>query len=213
MKNFNNNLIIIVLMMALIPFLNSCESKESQDDQLTGFMLGGIYFIDGYGGMDRVAEILITEEGRSTDKELIEGYKVLLEYPFEISQKTENKSYLREFWDISNKNSLLDQMEVLKNREQEYKAWDYARIVNLAASGYAAEYLTKDEVQKAIAEILPLAREKYDTWEAYYAGYNDGLKDWDAQSQQVISFGKLSKDILSHSKSIYKLLPLHRVKK
>jgi len=213
MKNTKHKLVGIILAIVLIPFLNSCDSKEIKDDQLSGFMLGGIYFIDGYGGMDRVAEILITEEGRSTNKELVEGYKVLLEFPFEPNQATDTQSYLREFWEISDKASLLKKMEILKNSEYKYKAWDYTRSVNIACNGYSAGYLTKEEVIIFLKELLPLAREKYDTWEAYYAGYNDGLKDWDAQSEQVISFGKTTKEILSHEKSIYNLLPLHTANK
>jgi len=213
MKNTKHKLAGIILAIVLIPFLNSCGSKEIKDDQLSGFMLGGIYFIDGYGGMDRVAEILITEEGRSTDKELVEGYKELLEFPFETNQATDTQSYLREFWGINNKASLLKQMEVLKKREHNYKAWDYARSVNIACNGYSAGYFTKEEVLVVLKELLPLVREKYETWEAYYIDYNAGLKDWDAESQQVISFGKLSKDILNHEKSIYNILPLHSIEK
>ncbi len=213
MKHFKHKLVVIILSIVLIPFLNSCDSSEIEDDQLSGFMLGGIYFIDGYGGMDRVTEILITEEGRSSNKDLVEGYKVLLEFPFEPNQATDTQSYLREFWEIKNKTDLLKQMEILKNSEYKYKAWDYARSVNIACNGYSAGYLTKEEVFVFLKELLPLVREKYDTWEAYYTGYNDGLKDWDAQSQQVISFGKATKEILGHEKSIYKLLPLHPAKK
>jgi len=211
MKNTKHKLVAIILSIVLIPFLNSCDSKQIKDDQLTGFMLGGIYFIDGYGGMDRVAEILITEEDRSTNKELVEGYKRLLEFPFEPNQATNTQYYLREFWEINDKASLLKQMEILKNSEYKYKAWDYARSVNIACNGYSAGYLTKEEVFAFLNELLPLVREKYDTWEAYYTGYNNGLKDWDTQSEQVISFGKLSKEILGHQKSIYNILPLHPI--
>ncbi len=213
MKNLKQYLLVIIAIILTIPLLNSCSSGEIKDDQLSSFMLGGIYFIDGYGGMNRVAEILITDEGRSTDKELVEGYKELLEFPFEPKQAADTQYYLREYWEITDKAALLEQMEALKNREHEYKAWDYARSVNIACNGYSAGYLTKEEVLAALKELLPLAQKNYDTWEAYYAGYNAGLKDWDAQSQQVISYGKLSEEILSHEKSIYSILPLNTVNK
>ena len=213
MKNLKQTSILLLVIIGMMSFLNSCSSSELKDEQLSSFMLGGIYFIDGYGGMDSVAEILISDEGDTTDKELVAGYKVLLEFPFEPEQAADTQYYLREFWEINDKASLLEQMEVLKNRAHEYKAWDYARTVNIACNGYSAGYLTKEEVLAALKELLPLAQKKYDSWQAYYAAYNAGLKDWDAQSEQVISFGKLSEEILSHEKSIYTMLPLNTVDK
>lgn len=205
-------LTIIIIVLLTIPLLKSCNSQEINDDKLRGFMLAGIYFIDGYGGMDRVVEILTTEEGRTTDKQLIEGYKGLLEFPYEISQKASTQDYLKNFWKISNKTALLAEIDALKNVGEEYKAWDYARLVNITCNGYSAEYLSKDEVLTITQEVLSLVQKRYDTWDAYYTDYNLGLKNWDAQSKQVIDFGKVTKEILGHEKSIYKLLPLHSIK-
>lgn len=209
MNYFKQNLILLILTISSISIVSSCSAYTLNEDELTGFMLGGIYFIDGYGGMDELVDILVNDENLTDDEELLIGYELYLEFPFDHSQAAESESYLIDYWDITNKTSLLLQMEELKSREHYYKAWDYARMVNLAAQGYSAKYLTQDEVREALAEILPLARAKYKTWEAYYDGYNDGLKDWDAQSEQVSSFGKLSHEILTHEKSIYNLVPLN----
>lgn len=201
---------LIAVVISIMFLLNSCNTTETKDDQLSSFMLGGIYFIDGYGGMERFVEIM-AKENRTTKKELVAGYKQYLEFPFETSQKTEILPYLKNFWDITDKASLLKQIEVLKTRELKHKAWDYGRLINLVANGYATEFLTKEEVLKITKEILSLARGKYSTWSDYYKSYNAGLKDWDETGEQTKSFGKLTKNILSNEKSIYNILPLHTI--
>lgn len=209
MKYLKQNALILFLTISSVSIMNSCSSYELDEDELTSFMLGGIYFIDGYGGMDELVDILVNDENLTDDEELLVGYELYLQFPFDHTQATESASYLVNYWDITNKTSLFLQMEELKNKEHNHKAWDYARMVDIAAQGYSAKYLTKDEVREILTEILPLARAKYDTWEDYYDGYNAGLKAWDAESEQVILYGKLSHDILTHEKSIYNLIPLN----
>lgn len=201
---------LIVLGVILTISLNqSCGSTPEtlKDDQLSSFMLGGIYFFNGYGGIEPVKDMM-SSANYVTDSELINGYKEILEFPFDQSQQSGIKRMFESMWDIKDKASLLASIEDLKTREHKYKAWDYARIVNNACMGYAAAYLTKEEVLEIAAETLPLAQQKYDTWDAYFTDFNLGRIDWNPNDEQGESFEFLAKNITKDEKSIYKILPL-----
>jgi len=133
-------------------------------------MLSGVYFINGYGGNDEVTNMM-ESAGNTSNEEFVGGYKQILEFPFDPFQKSDVKYMLEIMWDITDNASLIETIQDLKTREYQYKSWDYARIVNNACLGYAAEYLSKDEAIKIAQEILPLAKEKYETWEAYFTDF------------------------------------------
>ena len=202
------NLFIVAIISVLM--LGSCGSGSSnlEDKQLSGFMLGGIYFLNGYGGTDNVADMMKTS-GYTSNEQLVSGYKEIFEFPFQKEQASGIKSMFRQMWDISNKEDLLATVEDLKTREHAFKAWDYARIINNACMGYACSFLTKDEVIKITQDILPLAKEKFKTWEAYYLDFNKGRIDWDSEDPQGESFEKLASTITKYDNSIYKILPLN----
>lgn len=213
MKTLKKMKIVLITLLSII-MLQSCNSKTEtkiEDEQLSSFMLGGIYFLNGYGGSDDVAKMM-TDAGYTTDEELVGGYKEILEFPFETSQASEIKSMLKSMWDISNKEDLLKSIEKLKTREHAYKAWDYARIVNNANMGFASGFLTKEEVIKICADVLPLARNKFKTWDDYFTDFNKGRIDWNKEDAESEGFEKLSKTITTYDRSIYKILPLNTTK-
>lgn len=185
-----------------------CSSSTIKDDELSSFMLGGIYFVNGYGGIDATKQ-MISGAGYTTNEEIVEGYREIFIFPFDTSQKNDIKGVLESWWGITDKESLLKQNEELKTREYKHKAWDYARLVNNTALGYATEYLTKEEATKMVEEILPLAREKYKTWEEYYTDYNLGRQEWDPENDDTAEFESLASDITKGDDSIYTILPLH----
>ncbi|TSE07006.1 MULTISPECIES: DUF1266 domain-containing protein [Aquimarina] len=200
----------VLAAMFMLVMVSSCNStaEKIEDEQLSSFMLGGIYFFNGYGGIDEVKEMM-SSAGYTSNEELVSGYKEILEFPFESSQASGIKSMFRNMWEITNKATLLETLEDLKTREYKYKSWDYARIVNNACMGYAANYLTKDEVLEIIKEILPLAREKYKNWEAYFTDFNLGRVDWNPKDEEGEAFEFLSKNITKGEQSIYMILPLN----
>lgn len=199
---------MIILVIILISSCNGDSGKEIKDKELSSFMLGGIYFINGYGGIDNVTDMM---SDRSSNKALVSGYKEVFEFAFDESQGAEVKSMFRSMWDISNKQDLLTSLEDLKTREYKYKAWDYARIINNASLGYAASYLTKDEVKAIIIKVLPLAQAKYKNWKEYFEDFDKGREDWYSEDPESEAFHKISKEITIYTNSIYKVLPLNTV--
>lgn len=200
---------LILIAIITITTTQSCGAPEApKDEKLSSFMLGGIYFINGYGGIEDVNEMM-SSANYTTNDELISGYKEIFEFPFEPSQSSDIKPVLRSMWEITDKASLLSSIEELKTREYKYKAWDYARIVNNACMGYASGFITSEEGIKLAAEILPLAREKYTNWQEYYTDFNKGRVEWNADDPQKESFEFLAKNITTYENSIYSILPLN----
>ena len=207
MKTIKKTFYILIACIA-IASNQSCGSSEIKDDQLSSFMLGGIYFIHGYGGIDTTKK-MISDSGSTTNEEIADGYKQIFEFPFETSQGAGIKQILSEMWGIENKATLLEQTEILKTREHDYKAWDYARLVNNLVMGYAAGYVTKEEVIAIIKDVLPLAREKYATWDDYYKDFNLGREDWSSEDPDKASFEDIAKNITNGEDSIYSIIPLN----
>lgn len=209
--NFKKKLNIVKKIIPIILitlYLSSCgNSKPVKDETLTSFMLGGIYFINGYGGIESTNGMMI-DAGYTSDADLISGYKQIFEFPFERTEKSGSKRVLKEWWDITDKTSLLEEIENLKTREYAHKAWDYARIVNNACIAYSAEYLSKDEVKKITNETLVLARKDFENWNDYYTNFDLGRKDWNPEDEQGESFESIAKNITSYPNSIYTILPL-----
>lgn len=209
MKVFKKTTQILMIILSLFLLQNCGSSSEKiEDEQLSSFMLGGIYFFNGYGGVESV-EKMMSGAGYSSNEELVQGYKEILEFPFQSSQADGIKSMFRNMWDVTDKTSLLETLEDLKTRNANHKSWDYARIVNNSCMGYAAGWLTKEEVISINKEILPLAREKYNNWNDYFKDFDKGRVAWDANDPQAASFEVLAKNIAKGEKSIYTILPLN----
>ena len=185
------------------------QTDQLKDDKLSSFMLGGVYFIEGYGGQSAVNGMITSNE----KDEIVASYKELLEFPFKPGADSPAiKSTLKSMWDINNKEDLIKTLGELKAGNVEknaHRAWDYARLVNNACMGYAAGYLTKDEAEKFITEVLPLAKKDFKNWADYYADFNAGRKAWGGDPSGDKRFEDTSKEILKGDKSIYQILPLN----
>ncbi|RZJ78174.1 MAG: DUF1266 domain-containing protein [Flavobacterium sp.] len=186
------------------------DATESlKDDKLSSFMLAGVYFIEGYGGQTAVNG-MITADNKA---EIVDSYKQLLILPFKPEDGTAGpKSTLKSMWDISNKEDLVKTLGELKTgdaKKSTHKAWDYARLVNNACMGYAAGYLSAEETEKYVAEVLPLAKQNFKTWQAYYDDFNAGRKAWGGDPEGDAKFATATADIQKGDKSIYQLLPLN----
>lgn len=204
--------ILLSMATALCIFMASCggsgTADQPKDEKLSGFMLGGIYFIQGYGGQASVNNMIT-----STDKkEIVSNYKELLEFPFKPEDgAADAKRMLDSWWGIKDKAGLITTFDELKkgNAENPHRAWDYARLVNNACMAYAAGYLTKDEAAKYVAEVLPMAKKNFKTWDDYYKDFLEGRKIWKDDAAENKEYEALVKDIMTGDKSIYKLLPLN----
>lgn len=207
--------LIIVSAFTIISCGNNSDStKDSAEttennDELKGFMVGGMYFMNGFGGVSAV-EGMVTQNG--TDKEnLIKSYEELFILPFKPEQATEIKNTLKEWWDINNKEELMVSLEDLKTKKDlknPHKAWDYARLVNNACMGYAAGYLTDIEAKKYIADNLILVQKDFSNWSDFLKDYNVGRKTWDPESQDMKAFDEVVADMTKNKDGLYQLIPL-----
>ncbi len=198
---------LIAISFILLFTTQSC-GKPADDPQLKSFMLGGIYFINGYGGTKEVKK-MINDAGYRTESEWASGYKQLLEFPFEKVDGRGISEVLKKSWNITDKESLLSSIDELKTQDTKYKAWDFSRIANNLCMGYAAGYVTKEEVYPILSETLKLAQEKYKTWEEYFTDFDLGRKEWNPDDPEKEVYEKLAKKITKGNGSIYVLQPLH----
>jgi hypothetical protein len=182
-------------------------SPEAQE--LKEFMLGGMYYVNGYGGVSKV-EGMIPE---SNDKKAtIDAYREIFLFPFGTEQASDVKSMFSEMWNVNNKadlNKVMNKLQTVKDAENPHKAWDYARIANNACMGYAAGYLTKDEAKKYIKDAFTSAQKEFKTWADYFADYNLGRVKWDPNAEDKASFDAVTADLIKNPKGIYQLLPLN----
>lgn len=178
-----------------------------KDDKLSSFMLGGIYFINGYGGQEEVSK-RITGSDKS---DIIDGYKQILEFPFQTDDAAGAQNMLKEAWGITDKASLLKSLDELTagDAKNPHRAWDYARLVNNACMGYAAGYITKVEAERYISAILPAARKDFKTWDDYFADWLAGRKAWGGDESHTKEFENLANTITKGENNIYQILPLN----
>ncbi len=184
--------------------------KQSNDQELRSFMLGGIYFIYGYGGISEVQKII--KQDKSSEKRaheaLVNSYREIFVFAFDKDQEQEIKDTYKQRWRVYDRESLLKKINDLKTKNSEYKAWDFTRIIQIASMGYACSYLEKEEVKSIALEILFLAQNEYENWEAYYLDFIKGRTNWSPQDHEKELYSDLAKNLSVYDNSIYKILPL-----
>jgi hypothetical protein len=212
------------------------------DEELYPFMLGGIYFFNGYGGAARTFGTLIRPNVSAKPgtpeftKELQAAYHRYFIFPFKPEDDPEGKEARKtfvEWWGVHNKVELENLMNWLLNEGhqaefQKYKAiieahggadadlsqldfntygldgtnrdtkatmsfvqaqfnsfsvagiraWDLARFVNNVCIAYQAQYFTKAEAITWLQRAVPIAREHYSSWMAYYNDFVLGRQFW-----------------------------------
>lgn len=219
-----NKAIVMAVIMAATTLFQSCkdgnkgktEGTEQNAAALTPdaqelkeFMLGGMYFINGYGGVAAVEGMIASTDDT---EEMVSSYREIFLFPFGTDQASGVKSMFSNMWDINNKADLEKSMTKLlttKDAENPHKAWDYARITNNACMGYAAGYLTKEEAKKFISDAFAQAQKEFKTWDEYLADYNKGRTTWDPESEDKADFDKITAELTKNPKGIYSLLPLN----
>ncbi|MDB4293373.1 DUF1266 domain-containing protein [Maribacter sp.] len=197
--------ILVVGAMALLLNLGCSQKSAYSDDTLKGFMLAGVYAVQSYGG-DKEVRAMISG---SSDADIINDYKNVLVFYFDTSYNKMCSETLSDYWDITDRDSLLATLEELKKSEYEYKAWDYARLANNAALGYCSGYMTKEEVMALLDETLALAQSTYSSWEEYHVDFNRGRKSWNPDAPDLDEFTQLTKAISEGDDAIFTLVPLN----
>lgn len=176
------------------------QAENKTNNELKGYMLAGIYTINGYGGIEAV-------EKNVGDSDETESYTTLLGFPFEKGTEGVAET-LSNMWDINSKEDLIKRLgELLNNEKGNNKAWDYARLVNNVNMGYAAGYITKEEGQEWINKTLPKAQAAFKTWADYHKDFMEGRKKWSPEDEDTATYEDLSKNI--SNMSVYKNNPLN----
>lgn len=190
---------------------NAIKTETPKETELKGFMVGGPYFMYGFGGVSAVESM--TEKNGTEKEDLVTSYRDLFILPFKRDEQAADvKATLKEWWDIDSKQKLMTCIEDLKTQQDSanpHKAWDFARIVNNACMGYAAGWLTEEETKKYVAETYDLTQKKFKTWAEFLDDYNAGRKTWNPESEDAAQFDKVTADMLKNPNGIYQLLPLH----
>lgn len=263
----------ISISIAIISLLFACNNSSTnkndetnelriKDDKLTGFLLSGIYFFNGYGGAPAVYDMIKSSSNhephtKEFSEELDKNYSELMIYPFGAEEGESSKETLEEFWDVKDKAMFMETLNYLKksghhnefiiykkmidenggetadiakagaNKDEEVKgklefiknnyaaisktgikAWDYARYVNNVCLGYSAGYITKEEGEKFIADVLIETRALYSNWNDYYNDFNMGLKYSGIDKENEAQYEKTAKEMMEGDYSIYTYLPL-----
>lgn len=186
------------------------RSRNTKEKELKSFMLGGIYFTYGYGGIDVVKNIIADKTRKiSNHDSLLEAYKEIFLFAYEKDQKSEIFSDFESMWGINNSTDLINTINRFKSRNGLYKAWDYTRIVQIASMGYACDYLTKEEVKTIVLDLLPLAQKQYENWTKYHEDFIKGRIEWSPNNGEKEVYQKLADEITIYKKSIYAMLPLN----
>lgn len=188
MKNATNLILSSAVVLLFCTLLVSCggnSDKPEYDERLVSYMLGGVYVFNGYGDDGENLLRMIKDavpEGHNFEKKLIKAYGEMMINPYEGNEADDMIDVLEEWWDISDKDALLAQIEELKNGMSDFKAWDYARAALLTYHGEAIGWISVSDGDKLLSAVLEKARESYSDWKTYFSDYEKGRKDWGGDS-------------------------------
>lgn len=163
------------------------KSETVQDEKIYPFMLGGIYFFNGYGGPDRVFNQMIKPEVHKAPgekgfvTELETAYVKYFVFPFKKEDDPggkEARTTLKEWWDIKNKEELEKSLNWLLNEghQEVYAAYRKA----LEENGGAAADISKIDLKKYSLDNDDDAKLKLQLVKDNYSAYSRaGIKSWD----------------------------------
>lgn len=256
--------VVVAAVMCSVAFV-SCggdDSKTIQDDKLTGYALAGIYIYYGYGNEGRN---LLTQlegyvsEGNGFVNRLHKAYLEIMPNPYSDMEQSDMKRGLRDWWEINDKDELLEMIKSLQEGRHSVKfqkiydavkqaggksadagsihvdgaddddvrfvidnydavsatgikAWDYVRAANLVYYGQGLEWMTVEEGEKLLADILSTVRKSYSEWTTYHQDFELGRRFWSGDSsREDKEFKALTELITSdHKYVLYNYLPLKK---
>ena len=101
---------------------HTSQSIQIKDDTLKGFMLAGVYFVQGYGGADKFEtklKSLINQDGsKSPFLTLLDSaYRKTMVFPFarSASEKVDSRNTLSNWFQINNQNDFFQFLNTLKD--------------------------------------------------------------------------------------------------
>ena len=165
----------------------AAKSETVQDEKIYPFMLGGIYFFNGYGGADRVFNQMIKpevhkqpgEQGFVT--ELESAYVKYFVFPFKKEDDpggTEARTTLKEWWDINNKEDLEKSLNWLLNEGHQEVYAVYRKALDENGGGNAD--LTKIDLKKYGLDKDRETTARLQVVKDNYAAFSKaGIKAWD----------------------------------
>lgn len=163
------------------------QSETVQDEKIYPFMLGGVYFFNGYGGPDRVFNQMIKPEVHKAPgeqgfvTELESAYVKYFVFPFKKEDDPggkEARATLKEWWDIKNKEELEQSLNWLLNEGHQQLYATYRKALD--ENGGASADIDKVDLKKygLDADEAPKARLKV-IKDNYAAFSKAGIKSWD----------------------------------
>lgn len=167
---------------------------QIHDDTLGAFMLGGVYFFQGYGGVDKTYKLIQKEMKKSPgDEGFVENlhvvYRKMFEYPYHRSEKDkqESRESLTKWWEVHNAHEfhlLLDQLRAKGHQE----VFEQCKKV-IDENGGADADISKIDYAKY--KINPEAAVLMQFVKDHYAAFGkSGIKAWDiARYVSVVCLG------------------------
>jgi hypothetical protein len=238
------------------------DPKTIDDEKLAGYALGGIYVYYGYGneGKNLISQLeSYVPDGSGFVKRLHSAFLEIMINPYSNMSKSDMKRSLRDWWEINDKDELIEMIKSLqagrhsvkfqniydavkqaggKSADPEsirvdgadaddvrfvidnyeavsatgIKAWDYARAVNLIYYGQGVEWLTVEESDNMLPDILSTVRSSYSDWNTYFRDFELGRRFWSGDSSSDDDeFKALTELVTSDNKYVlYHYLPLKK---
>jgi hypothetical protein len=88
---------------------------------------------------------------------------------------------LQSWYGITDRPTLMRQVETLKAASAPAAAWDMCRAVDLLRIGFAAGYLDADDCWEHVRQIAQLLQQHYKSWEELGTAFERGMHDWQDQ--------------------------------
>jgi hypothetical protein len=256
--------VVVAAVVCGVSFVScgGADSKTIDDEKLAGYALAGIYVYYGYGneGKNLITQLEgYVPDGLGFVKRLHNAYLEIMINPYSDMSKSDMKRGLRDWWEVGDKDGLLEMIKSLQTGRHSIKfqkiydavkqvegksadaanvhvegvdsddiqfvidnydavsatgikAWDYVRAANLVYYGQGLEWLTIEEGEQLLSDILSTVRGSYSDWNTYYHDFELGRRFWSGNSSgDDDEFKALTELVTSDNKYIlYNYLPLKK---
>lgn len=158
------------------------NEQQVKDDTLKGFLLAGVYFVQGYGGatpfFDKVKTTIGNDPSKAPFLTLLDSaYKKLVIYPYKpsASEKVDSRNTLSEWFQINNQNDFFLFLNNLKDSgfQSHYQLIKKALDDNGAANADITKIdLNKYKLPKGSEVLLQFVKDNYSKFSPA------GIKAW-----------------------------------
>lgn len=166
-----------------------------KNDTLTSFLLGGIYFFQGFGGADKTFANVHREMSKEPnapgfDKELETVYEKMMIYPYHKSVKDKEESIkaLGEWWEIHDAHEFHELLDQLLSKGHEAIYEDLKKVLDENGGANAVVEnipLDKFHLESDATILLQFIKTHYNEFDK-----KSGIKAWDlVRYAQVVCLG------------------------